>query len=191
VARIAAVSLVALTNVVTRGLPFHRTVAPLTKLLPFAVRVSAPEPALTVFGVSEFSTGTGLLTVNVTAFDVPPPGAGLVTVTGTAPGVATSVARTAAVSEVALTNVVTLGAPLKFTTDVETKPVPVTVRVKPAEPAITVVGDTEVAVGRGLGAALILKFIAAEVPPPGVGFVTVTGGLLMVVISVARIAAVS
>ena len=56
----------------------------------------------------------------------------------------------AAVSCVALTNVVVLVAPLNFTTDVETNPVPLTVREKAAPPAVALVGEREVAVGAGL-----------------------------------------
>jgi len=42
----------------------------------------------------------GLPTVNVSAFDVPPPGAGFTTVTGNAPATASWVAVSAAVSDV-------------------------------------------------------------------------------------------
>jgi hypothetical protein len=65
------------------------------------VSVNPPEPALTVFGESEVIAGTGFgdaEIVNVKAFDVPPPGAGLVTVTCGVPAEATSAARIDAVS---------------------------------------------------------------------------------------------
>jgi hypothetical protein len=188
----AAVTFMELTNVVVRGLPFHCTTELLTKLVPLTVNVNAPEPALAVVGEIDVVVGTGLFTVNATEFEVPPPGAGLVTVTpGVLPGVITSLARIAAVNCVALTNVVTFAAPPKFTTDVFTKLVPFTVKVNPADPATIFVGEIVVTVGTGFGAALMLKLMALVVPPPGVGFVTVTGGVLMVVISDARIAAVS
>src|SRR2546425_10206070 len=45
-AAMLAVSRVALTNVVGRGLPVHCTSAPDTKLLPSAVRVNAGPPAV-------------------------------------------------------------------------------------------------------------------------------------------------
>ena len=51
-------------------------------------------------------------------------------------------------------NVVVLAAPLNFTIDVETNPVPFTVKVKAAPPAVALVGEREVAVGAGL---LMLK----------------------------------
>ena len=72
------------------------------------------------------------------------------TVTVAVPAVAISAAVMAAVNCVALTNVVVLAAPLNFTTDVDTKPVPLTVSVKAAPPAVAPVGDREVAVGAGL-----------------------------------------
>jgi hypothetical protein len=189
---IAAVNLVALTNVVARALPCHWTTELLTKLVPFTVSVNAPVPALVVVGDIDVIFGNGLFTVNVTEFDVPPPGAGFVTVTpGVLPGVATSPARITAVNCVALTNVVARAAPPKFTVDVLTKLVPFTVNVNPAEPATILFGESVVTVGTGFGAAAILKLIAFDVPPPGVGFVTVTGGVLTVVMSLARIAAVN
>ena len=72
------------------------------------------------------------------------------TVTFAVPAVAISAAVIAAVNCVALTNVVVLAAPLNFTTDVDTKPVPFTVRVKAAPPAVALVGEREVSVGAGL-----------------------------------------
>jgi len=47
-------------------------------------------------------------------------------------------------------NVVALAAPLSFTTEVDTKPVPFTVSVKAAPPAVALVGEIEAAVGAGL-----------------------------------------
>src|SRR5580658_7017359 len=72
-----AVSCVALTNVVACGLPIQSTTELLMKPEPFTVSVNCPEPALTVFGVSEVITGTGFaaLIVNVSGFDVVPDGA--------------------------------------------------------------------------------------------------------------------
>lgn len=82
------------------------TVEPLTKPEPLTVSVKAAEPAAMVEGCSVVMLGTGLLgavTVNVTALDVPPPGEAFVTVTAGVPAVATSLARMADVSCVALT----------------------------------------------------------------------------------------
>ena len=60
---------------------------------------------------------------------MPPPGAGFVTVIEGVPAVAISAAVIAAVTCPPLANVVTLGLPLKFTTEVETKFVPFTISV--------------------------------------------------------------
>jgi hypothetical protein len=155
------------------------------------VIVNADEPALIVLGVIEVRFGCGLFTENVTAFDVPPPGAGFVTVTEGLPAATTSPARIAAVTWVEFTNVVARAAPPKFTTDVFKKFVPFTVRVNAPEPAMTFAGASVVTVGTGFGAALILKFTEFEVPPPGVGLVTVIAGVPTVVTSVAKIVAVN
>lgn len=85
---------------------------------------------------------------------MPPPGAGFVTVTLTGPAVAISAAVIVALICVELTKVVALAAPLNFTIDPGTKPVPLTVRVKPAPPAVALVGESEDVVGAGL---LIVK----------------------------------
>ena len=81
----------------------------------------------------------------------------------------------AAVICVALTNVVAFAAPLEFTTELATKFVPFAVSVKPAPPAVALVGEIEVSVGTGLFATLTLKFTAFDAPPPGAGLVTMTG----------------
>lgn len=84
--------------------------------------------------------GAAALIVNVMEFEVPPPGVGLVTVTPGVPTLATSPAEIAAVSCVALTNVVFFALPLKFTTELLTKFEPLTVNVNAAEPAEIVDG---------------------------------------------------
>ena len=136
---------------VIAGLVPKFTVAPATKPVPVRVNVKAAPPTVAEVGAREVRVGaeTGLI-VNDRLPDVPPPGAGFVTVTVAVPAVAISAAVIAAVNCVALTNVVVLAAPLNFTTDVDTKPVPLTVRVKAAPPAVALVGEREVAVGAGL-----------------------------------------
>jgi len=79
-----------------------------------------------------------------------------------------------------------LDAPLKLTTDPDTKPVPFTVKVKPVPPAVAFVGEREDATGAGL---LIVKVWALEMPPPGGGFVTVTLAVPPVAISAAGMVA--
>ena len=78
-----AVSRVALTKVVVRLLPFHCTTEAGTKLAPVTVSVKAGPPSWTLLGASDESEGTGLtaLTVKGRALEVPPPGAGVNTVT--------------------------------------------------------------------------------------------------------------
>jgi len=95
-------------------------------------------------------TGGGGLIVNVTEFDVPPPGAGFTTVTDAVPTVATFAAGTIAVSCVEETNVVVKGEPFQLTVEageVETKLVPFTVKVNWPLPAMVDVGLIEVMVG--------------------------------------------
>jgi hypothetical protein len=109
--------------------------------------------------------------VNVCALDVPPPGPGFTTVTDAVPGVAIRAAVTVAVSCVDETNVVVSAVPFQFTVEVETKFVPVTVKVNCAPPAVAQVGLIELVVGTGL---LIVNVCGFDVPPPGAGFTTVT-----------------
>src|SRR5271156_919413 len=77
----------------------------------------------------------GLVTVNGTAFDAPPPGAGLVTVIEAVVAVAIFAAGTAAVSWSWFTNVVVSGVPFQFTTEFAVNKVPLTVKVNAAPPA--------------------------------------------------------
>src|SRR5579864_8502249 len=135
---------------VIAGLPPKFTVAPLTNPEPLMVSVKPVPPAVALVGESDVTVTLGLLIVNWMFPEVPPPGAGFVTATFTVPAVAISAAAIAAVTWVALTNVVVLAAPLNFTTAPETKPVPVTVGVKAAPPAFALGGAIEISVGAGL-----------------------------------------
>lgn len=87
------------------------------------------------------------------------------------PAEAMSEAGIAAVSCAALTKVVVRAVPLKLTVELETNPVPLTVRVNDAPPTAALMGEIEVIAGPGL---FTVKLTAFEVPPPGDGFVTVT-----------------
>jgi len=78
--------------------------------------------------------------------------------------------------------------PLMFTVELLTKFVPFTVRANAPEPAITVEGCSEAAVGVGL---LMVSVRALDVPPPGVGLVTVMEAVPAAAMSPAKIAAVS
>ena len=75
-----------------------------------------------------------------------------------------------------------------MTVDEVTKFVPFTVIVKPESPAVFVSGEIPVVVGV---AFVTVKVWAFEVPPPGVGFVTVMSKVPAEVRSEARIEAVS
>lgn len=144
---IAAVNCVALWNVVVFTTPPNFTTDPETKPVPFTVRVKAAPPAVVLDGESDVIVKfEGPLIVKVWAFDVPPLGAGFVTVTLAVPAAAISEARIAAVTWVLLTNVVVRLAPLNCTVAPLTKPVPFTVNVKPALPAVALAGESEVIV---------------------------------------------
>ena len=127
VAGIVATICVAVTDDgVIAGLDPKFTVAPETKPVPVRVIVKADPPAVAVAGAIDARVSVPPLIVKDTVPDVPPPGAGFVTVTPAVPAVAMSTAAIVAVSWVALINVVGLAAPLNFTTDVDTNPVPFT-----------------------------------------------------------------
>jgi len=126
--------------------------------------------------------------VNVCGFEVPPPGVGFTTVTDAVPAVATFAAGTMAVSCAEETNVVVRAEPFQFTFEVETKLVPFTVNVNPPLPAVVELGLIEVVVGTGL---LIVNVCGLDVPPPGVGFTTVTDAVPAVATFAAGTIAVS
>ncbi len=76
-----------------------------------------------------------------------------------------------------------------MTTELLTKFEPLTVKVNTAPPAVALEGERLLVVGTGL---LTVKISAGvEVPPPGLGFVTVTGMLPAVAISEAAILALT
>src|SRR6516225_4441397 len=92
----------------------------------------------------------GLVTEKSTTFEVPPPGLGFTTVTKAVPALATSEARILAFSREGLTKVVARALPFHFTTDAETNPVPLTVRLNPAPPGVMASG-TRGSLMRGTG----------------------------------------
>lgn len=96
-----AVNCVAPTNVVDRSCPFHRTFELATKLVPVAVNTKAAAPAVAEFGLMPVSVGAGFcpeVMLKVPTFEVPPPGAGLKTVTLACPVPCKSDARICAVN---------------------------------------------------------------------------------------------
>src|SRR5262245_4234515 len=127
---------------------------------------------------------------NGNAFEVPPPGAGVKTLTFAVPMVAMSVAGIAAVNRVALTKVVGRSLSFHRTTELLAKFVPLTVRVNAAPPTSAKFGLKDVSVGAGAG-GVIEKLRAFEVLPLGPGLTTVTLAVPAAAISVAGIAAVN
>jgi hypothetical protein len=170
VAGTEAVTCVGLTYVVCSPFLFHFTVEVETKFVPVTVSVNAGPPAAALEGESEVAPGSGLSIVKGSPLDVPPPGVGFITVTAAIPAVAMSLAGTEAVNSVSLTYVVVSPVPFHCTVELEMKFVPVTVRVNAAPPAVALEGESEVTSGLGL---LIVKVSPLDVPPPGVGLITV------------------
>ena len=91
---------------VGRSDPFQRTTDPLTKFEPLTVRVKAGPPAVAEAGLMLASTGAGLMIAKATSFELPPPGAGLKTVTEAEPAPATSLAGMDAVNRLPLAKLV-------------------------------------------------------------------------------------
>jgi hypothetical protein len=88
--------------------------------------------------------------VRFTAFEVPPPGLGVTTVTAKVPALASCAAGITAINCIALPKVVARGVPASCTTDCGVKLAPVTVRVVSGLPASSAVGEIALRVGAGL-----------------------------------------
>src|SRR5262245_11000930 len=91
------------------------------------------------------------LTVKISGFDTPPPGAGLKTVIFTSPAVCRSVAGISALNSVALTTMVGRALPFHCTTEPAMKLDPVTTSVKGSSPVNAEEGFNTVMAGTGLG----------------------------------------
>src|SRR6266567_4714861 len=189
----AACSCVPLPYVVVRLVPFQYTTEPFINPFPFTVRVKAPVPAVADEGDNEVSDGAGLggaLMVKPVLVEVPPPGAGLNTITWTVPAEAISAALMDTSNCVPLTKVAVRFAPFQFTTDPLTNPLPFTVRVKAAVPPVADEGDRKVIAGTGLlPGEFTVKPALLEVPPPGDGLNTVTWAVPAEAMSAALMAA--
>ena len=118
---------------------------------------------------SRVAAGATARTCTVCGAVVPPPGAGLNTVSCAAPGVATSAAAMLTASRDALRRVVGRSAPFQRTTALVANPLPYTIRVKPEPPAAAPYEERSVAAGTGF---ITVSGDAFEVPPPGAGFTT-------------------
>lgn len=135
--------------------------------VPITVSVNPGPPALVCVGDNALMVGTGLegaLTTKLIATEVPPPGAGLITVTFALPALTRSKGGTVAWSRVLETSVVVSAAPFHAMADPLTNPVPVADSMSPALPATADVGviDASVGVGFEIGGAGLPE----EAPPP-------------------------
>ncbi len=166
-ARIVAVSDVALPTVVARGLPFTCTTDVPTKFVPVTVNGNAGPLAVTVAGLIVVIVGAagGTVTVSVAPFDVQTlftHAVGFTTVIVCVATLATSLAGTVAVTVVVLPNVVGRALPSTCTTAPETNFVPVTVSVNAALPAARLAGLIPVTVGVGLITAKVTTGLCAS-----------------------------
>jgi len=134
------------------------------------------------------ASGRAAATAKFRAFEVPPTGVGLKTVTGTVAGVAISLAVMAAFTRPPFTNVVVRAVPFHCTTEAGTKPEPSSVRVKALVPATALLGVRSSSVGAGFS---MVKARAAVLPPPGVGLKTVTFAVPPLAMLLAGMAAVN
>jgi hypothetical protein len=114
------------------------------------VSVKLDPPAVVEAGLIEVNVGDGLLTVKLKDPEVPPPGAGFVTVIGMVPPEAILAAEIVAVRTVGETKTVVVATPFQFMVAPLTKFVPLTVSVKEPPPTVTEVGLREVSEGAGL-----------------------------------------
>lgn len=146
-----------------------------SKFVPLTVKVNWPLPTTIEVGEILVTAGArvpGASVVNIAAFDVPPPGPGLNTVTASVPADTTSVAGMLAVNWVLEINVVALAELSNLTEELEIKLVPFTVSVKAASPSVLDEGDMLVIAGTGLS-VLIVRRAVLENPPAGAGLNTV------------------
>ena len=124
--------------------------APAIKTFPLGSRVAVCSPlAAVMLPVGVNWPANSAMIVKFTAFDVPPPGAGLVTVTVGVPDEAIAATEIAPVNCVELANVVATAVPPKLTTEEDRKFVPLTVKVNAGLPARLPAGDIVTIVGGG------------------------------------------
>jgi hypothetical protein len=123
-------------------------------------------PAATVCGEIAVIAATGLFTVNVAAGEVPPPGAGLSTVTMLSELPLRSAAGTAIVNWVALTNVALIAVPFHCTVEAEMNPVPSIVTAVSGAPATTEDGVSVAMAGLAFEVGGLTTGAGAAPPPP-------------------------
>ena len=132
----------------------------------------APHPTLVSYSVRA-TLIVGLVMLRNSGFEVPPPGAGLDTVTEAVFAVAMFVVGTEAVSWELLTKVVTSAMPFQFTVAPETNWVPFTVSVNPGPPGTTAEGTSGwLTNGTGFPASASVLAIIRQTPPKWTRFIT-------------------
>ena len=131
---------------VVNATPFHCTAAPEAKPAPLTVSVKAVPPADAEFGLRDVITCPAAI-VKVASAEVTPFSP---TATFAAPPAVIKLAGTCADNCVALTKFVVSAVPFHCTTALAAKLLPLTVRVKPAAPAVALEGLSEVIAGGGL-----------------------------------------
>lgn len=181
-----ALNELALLKVVGRPVPLTSTSLAESKPLPETeMDVVTVEPATTLSGLTELSTGVGFTTVNATVFDSPPPGGfrfgagGFRTAMLIGPVVDISEACKVIVNSVSEIKFVVRFAPSTVPIDMlkpgtPTKFDPMIVMSAVEAPAATVFGIIDVIWGMGRAFGLMTNVTVLEVPPPGAGEKTVT-----------------
>lgn len=123
-------------------------------MLPSSSMVQSALPVVSAFEASNKNffapPVVGLLIVKLNEEEVPPPGAGVTTVTAAVHAVAMFAEGTLAESCVLLVNVVVSAVPFQFTTEPLIKLLPVTLSVNVAPPAVAEEGEIEESDGTGL-----------------------------------------
>lgn len=168
----ANVSVVPLTYVVVRGVPFTNTVEAAIKPVPVTVTVDGDgEPTFRTDGESEIALTGGFTIVTEDTDDTPPPGVAFTAASERLPATEKSVPGSATLTSVGLINVVARAEPFTLITVDGTNPVPLTVITADAVPVSSVVVDKDAIVGAGLSTSR-LTAVALLLPPP---FQTTTG----------------
>jgi hypothetical protein len=162
-ALIVAFSMAVFTNVVGRGEPFQRTVEPATKLWPVTVSVNEDPPLNAEVGEMPLRTGRGFgEMLKVPPAEMPPPGAGLETVTVAEPTPAMSVVGIAACKWVAETNVVGRGEPFHNTVEDMAKLAPKRSKVKAGPLTKAPVGLMTFRIGTGVPATTNVELLPED-----------------------------
>jgi hypothetical protein len=156
---------------VARLAPFHWTKEFGSKLAPETVSVKLAAPAVAESGLAVEMEGPGLAILKLREEDVPPPGAGVLTVTPLEPGAAMSAAGTVAVRTPLLMKTLAKAAPFHWTLEAGSKLKPYTVKAKLAPSAAAEAGLRAEMEGAGLAK---VRAAGADAPPPGAGVTTVT-----------------